>query len=260
MTWRDDGTIEVHTPDGMALRGAPSRMNDADSRIVARVLVEVLFLLRKAVWVGDQGDAENDAQSDAPLDINPQLRTVTAPSSTTPVVMRVPRVFGEIRSAERRGAYIVVITEGGRVSFHTPGHRLGGKMHWHSIRKALRAHCLIPSLGKRVAFHITHSRFPSGGLSQLGAGGHITVDGQKVLQCCSEPSDAQCRPSDLGAALAEYLFLDPEDALRSSNVLIASVALLDRRVPLSCVRSMHHDRFSHPLWASLLQLRYGLSP
>ncbi len=179
--------------------------------------------------------------------------------------MRVPTLLGAIHSAEQRGAFVVVTTDGGRVSFHadTPRrvsdltwrqrHPLAGKLHWHSIRKALRRHCLLPGLEGRVEFLITHSRFSSGARSSSGAGGAVRVDGQTVLQCSPDGLPAH----ELGAALAEYLYLQPEQALRSANVIVASLALLDRRLPAAALEERGRAAFAHPLWTACHDLRRG---
>jgi hypothetical protein len=176
--------------------------------------------------------------------------------------MRVPTLFGEIYSAELRGGFVLVLTEGGRVSFHVEAgkhrnlgwkqrHSLAGKMHWHSIKNTFRQHCILPELRDRVAFHITHSRYSSGGRSSAGAGGSVRVDKQKVLQC----SPTGCRAHELGAALAQYLYLQPEEALASDEVLVASLALLDRRLPEAAFLGTDRHRFEHPMWISFYDLR-----
>lgn len=122
-------------------------------------------------------------------------------------------------------------------------------MHWHSIRKAIRTHCLMPALRDRVDFHITHSRYSSGACSSMGAGGRVVVDGRKVLQCSADPSAGHdCRPAGLGSALAGYLYADPVVALASDNVMVAAMALLDRRLDDTLFRSIERDRFGHPMW------------
>lgn len=204
---------------------------------------------------------ESVSESDE-FKIDSEARIVTPVSAKGNVEsMRVPALFGEILSAERRGKYILVMTESGRVSYHacSPRHhhdKLAGKMHWHSIRKALRNHCLLPQLKTRVNFHITHTPYAGGGLSAVGAGGRVTVDKQTVLQCSAYAHGL--RPDQLGAALADYLFLDPGDAMRSDNLVTAAVALLDRRTSLVAVQRAESDRFSDEIWTAFYGLRLSL--
>ena len=201
------------------------------------------------------------------LHIDHATRVVTASGEAGVTSMRVPLLFGVIESAERRGDYILIITEGGRVSFHatTPRrgtnktwrdtHPLAGTMHWHSITKALRTHCLLAQLRRRVNFEVTHSRFSSGMRSSVGAGGRVTVDKRTVLQCSNPPTPDGCVPAELGSALAEYLYLDPVDALSSDNRIVASVALLDRRLPGAAFAAVDPKRLDYPLWISFHALR-----
>jgi hypothetical protein len=177
--------------------------------------------------------------------------------------LRVPELLGAIQGAELRGDFVVVMTERGRISYHaeTPrrvsnrewrrAHPLAGRIHWHSIRKILRNHCLIIGLAGRVDFQITHFAFESGGRSDVGAAGRVTVDGRVVFQCSAEHG----LPWELGAALAEYLFVTPREAVDSDNALVASVALLDRRLSRSELARVDRRRFEHPLWAAFYDLR-----
>jgi hypothetical protein len=181
--------------------------------------------------------------------------------------LHVPALFGEILHAERRGAFVLVKTAGGRVSFHAGAprrvadaawrleHPLAGKLHWHSLRKALKTHCLLPALADRVEFFITHHAFKTGGSSSSGGAGRITVDGAIVCRFAAEPPAGGFRPAELGGALATYLTLDVRDALASPSVLVASVALLDRRLTRERFGGVEEGRFEHPLWASFHALR-----
>lgn len=201
------------------------------------------------------------------LVIDADARTITvAGGEPREFSFAVPAVFGDLQSAERRGEFIVVFTDGGRVAYHadTPRrvsdqswqreHSLRGKIHWHSLRKALDTHCLRSDLRKRVAFHITHSRYPSGARSGAGGGGWVSVDGQKVLQCSDSPKH-DYTPAELGAALAEYLHLEPIAARDSDNMVIAALSLLDRRLSDEAFAACARDRFQHRLWASFHDLR-----
>ena len=127
--------------------------------------------------------------------------------------LRVPPMFGAIKGAELRGAFVLVRTAGGRISFHTDpwhvndvgsheAHPVRGKMHWHSMKKALRTHCLIPEFSRRVDLHITHYRFKNGGSSSRSSKGWITLDQEILYRCSSDVDGAHGEPYELGAALA----------------------------------------------------------
>jgi hypothetical protein len=105
-----------------------------------------------------------------------------------------------------------------------------------------------------VEFFITHHAFKTGGSSSSGGAGHITVDRAIVCRFAAEPVGG-FRPAELGGALAAYLTLDVRDALASPSVLVASVALLDRRLTRELFGGVEVGRFEHPLWASFHALR-----
>ena len=87
----------------------------------------------------------------------------------SPLKLKVPSLLGQINSAELRGEFVLVRTAGGRISYHaaTPKHvnnitwrrehSLRGKMHWHSMLKVLRTHCLLADVAPRISFHITQT-------------------------------------------------------------------------------------------------------
>ncbi len=176
-------------------------------------------------------------------------------------------MFGEIESAELRGDFILVRTAGGRVSFHAKErphvsnatwrdeHRVRGKMHWHSMKKALRQHCLVDAIRRRVGLHLTNYRFKSGARSSSSSKGWITVDGEIVYRCSSGAIGEGGKPHDLGGALAEYLFMRPEEAVASCSVLLASLALLDRRFPDRLFDELEADLFDEPVWRRFYELR-----
>jgi hypothetical protein len=203
--------------------------------------------------------------------IDEEKRLVIVPlTSSEDLELRVPPLFGAIESAELRGAFVLVRTAGGHVSFHADNpshvnnavwreaHPVRGKMHWHSMKKALRTHCLIPEFSRRVDLHITHYRFKSGGNSSRSSRGWITLDRETLYRCPSGVDDAHGKPYQLGAALAEYLFLAPETAVVSNNLVVASLALLDRRYPDVLFNEVPIDRFSDALWCAFHRLRSSL--
>jgi hypothetical protein len=171
-----------------------------------------------------------------------QLGIVTLSAGDGPELeLTVPALFGAIEGAEPKGEFVVVRTEGGRVSFHADT----GKMHWHSMKKALRAHCLLPAFARRVDLHITSHQ---GGAHS----GWITLDKQTLHRISSD--DEPEAPRRLGALLAEYLSSAPEAALRSDHVVLASLALLDRRLDLAIAEQNPH-RFDAALWRRFHELR-----
>ncbi len=211
-------------------------------------------------------------QEELVIDHEARLVSLLPADASGALDMSVPELFGAIHAAERRGQYIVVTTANGRVSFHadTPrrvadagwrrAHPLAGKIHWHSIRKALRDHCLLPELSSRVDFFFTHHAYASGARSSSGSAGRVVVDRRIVYRCAQEPTEGGIRPAELGAALAEYLYLAPASALASDTMLVASVALLDRRLSDACFDRVARARFEHQLWESFYDLRASTLP
>ena len=189
-----------------------------------------------------------------------------------PLELKVPPLLGQVHSAELRGRFVLVRTARGRVSYHvdTPKHvknrtwrlehSLRGRMHWHSMLKILRIHCLLDDVVPRVDFHITHHRYSSGARSPSASSSRITLDKEIICASSMSTSEETISPHELGAAVAEYLFLPPELAIASSNVLVASIALLDRRLDDSLLRRIDRRRFDHPLWRRFFELRALLRP
>src|SRR5882672_6776996 len=129
-------------------------------------------------------------------------------------------------------------------------------MQWSKIRTRLRA-CVCPELCRRVDFHLTNYR-------EYGSRAHevwITVDGEKVfsasycdymisenvlhrekrLRTWDEGKEGKVAHDILTRAeihdatitiytFREYLDSDPQDALVSSDPVLKSLAIIDRRI------------------------------
>lgn len=171
-------------------------------------------------------------------------------------LLRVPVVFGVIRGSELKKDFIVVQTDGGRLSFHADGAEdddkvVRAKMHWHSMKKALGNLCFLPRLASRVDLHVTQHR--AGG-SRSTSSGWVTVDKQTLARFAVPPVKAE-EPYSLGRAVAEYLYASPEASLSSDHLVHASLAVVDRRLTDARIRQLDRDRFDSPLWLRFLELR-----
>lgn len=195
---------------------------------------------------------------------------VVSLASSEKLSLSVPPLFGCIEGAELRGDFVLVRTAGGRVSFHAnnplhvsnatwrEAHPVRGRMHWHSMKKTLRTHCLIEEVSRRVDFHVTNYRFRGGARSSSSSSGWITLDREIVYRCSSGAGDDRGEPHELGAALAEYLSLAPQTAVASSKLVVAALALVDRRYPDALFNDIRVDRFDSALWRRFHRVRSSL--
>jgi len=162
-------------------------------------------------------------------DVNSQAGQVVAVLQDRTVTCEVPKVFGEVLSAEVRDGFIVAQTTRGKASFHAST-GLAGKMPWHAMLKAFQDLCLVDALAGRVGFHITHHRYKGGGNSRLGVAGRILIDGKVVCKGVADPGPGEFSPHALGFALATYLNHTPQSALLGDDSMVRALALLDRRL------------------------------
>ncbi len=180
------------------------------------------------------------------------------------VCVRVPSLLGSIESATIRGDYVIVQTAEAKVSYYRAGsrhsgrYRMAGTMPWQSIRKLVKDHCFIESLRKRVDFHITHYRYPSGCKGSSGVAGAILVDRRVVSKGAYQPGPNGFVPHELVAALADSLEVTPQEALRSDRVLARSLALISRRLSEDEFLSTDQSLCDHPVWHAFYALRMSL--
>lgn len=192
------------------------------------------------------------------FEIQDERRAVIVESSRGATwTLSVPRVLGGIRRAERKGRYFVVDTDGGRVSYHIDDGRsfvgwwhnlpVRGRMHWQSMQKTLRRHCLLPALERRLQLSIADRRR---GHQSITVVGRITVDKRTVY---ITPTGQGALP--LATAVGALLHRAPEDALASTDPIVASLALIDRRIGRSTVERTDPRRFELALWSRMRRLR-----
>lgn len=187
-------------------------------------------------------------------DVDPQNGRVLAVLEDRTVECEVPRVFGELLSAEVRGDYIVARTTRGKASFHATT-KLAGKMPWHAMVKAFQSLCLLDSLVGRVDLHITYHRYKRGGKSRDGAAARVVLDGKIVYKGAGYPGPDDFEPRALGAALATYLNLTPQLALASDDPMVQALALLDRGLRDAEFLALDVGRHESPLWSAFHSLR-----
>lgn len=185
--------------------------------------------------------------------IDHKERIIFCQLNQSEICLEVPSLFGDILDAKLRKDFILVHTFEGRVSFHANGD-LKGLLHWHCIRKNLKEKCLLNSLTKRVDFHITHYHWGKQAKSKIGASGRITLDKNIIINFSFNPNEAEFEPFDLGAALAQYLYLDPIKAIESKNIIISAFALLDKRLSTEDINNSRNTH-NHKLWSAFKELR-----
>ncbi len=156
-------------------------------------------------------------------------------------------------------------------------------MQWSKIRTRLRA-LVCPELRKRVDFHLTNCR-------EFGSRAHelwITVDGEKVFSASycdymiSEnvlrrergprtyaegregkvAHDALMRSEIHDASITvyvfrEYLDSEPHDALASTDPVLKSLAIIDRRIGQRMLARLRVEKNEHSLVRTLYKLRLG---
>jgi hypothetical protein len=154
-------------------------------------------------------------------------------------------------------------------------------MQWSKIRARLRA-CVCPELRKRVDFHLTNYR-------EYGSNGHevwITLDGEKIfsasycdymisenvlqrdkgLRTSAEgiegkvAHDVLTRAETHDASITvytfrEYLDSDPQDALVSTDPVLKSLAIIDRRIGHRTLAKLKVGRGEHSLVRKLYASR-----
>lgn len=158
-------------------------------------------------------------------------------------------------------------------------------MQWSKIRTRLRA-CVCPELRKRVDFHLTKYR-------EYGSNGHevwITVDGEKVfsasycdymisenvqqrkkgLRTYAEGKEGIVAHESLTRAeihdasitvytFREYLDSDPQDALVSTDPVLKSLAIIDRRIGQRALARLSVAKGEHSLVRKFHALRLGVA-
>jgi hypothetical protein len=112
---------------------------------------------------------------------------------------------------------------------------------------------LLPEVADRVNFTVTHHRFKSGGHSSSGAAGEVTIDRHVVARFSESEHDLSS--AHLGRGLGGYLLITPDEALRGTDIVAASVALLDRRLSDAEFSKVDVRQFDHPLWEAFYSLR-----
>ena len=154
-------------------------------------------------------------------------------------------------------------------------------MQWSKIRTRLRA-CVCTELRKRVDFHLTNYR-------EYGSNGHevwITVDGEKVfsasycdymisenvlqrdkgLRTLAEGKEGKIAHDVLTRAeihdasitvytFREYLDSDPQDALVSTDPVLKSLAIIDRRIGQRTLARLRVGKREHSLVRKFYTLR-----
>ncbi|MEM9159283.1 MAG: hypothetical protein AAGB46_09560, partial [Verrucomicrobiota bacterium] len=98
----------------------------------------------------------------------------------------------------------------------------------------------------------------SGAKGFSGPNAKITVDREVIFNCSVLGGSEVLHPKDIGSALAEFMFLEPHEAIDSDNVIIASTALLDRRISDRQFQAIDRKKFDHAVWNSFLNLRQSL--
>jgi hypothetical protein len=161
--------------------------------------------------------------------------------------LSVPARYGDVMGVECKPEFIVVSTVGGKATFD-----YRGIIPWSKLRAELmeRFH---PAFRSRVKVEILSMRFSSGATGRAGARGRIFIDGAVVGTGRFDSGDfTTCA---LGKAVADYLELTPQEALRSDDVLISCFALLDtcldRATSLEAKESQHRN---NPLWSAFYRL------
>lgn len=154
-------------------------------------------------------------------------------------------------------------------------------MQWSKIRTRLRA-CVCPELRKRVDFHLTNYR-------EYGSRAHevwITVDGEKVFSASycdymisenvlqrktglgtwSEAEEGKLAHDILTRAeihdasvtvytFREYLDSDPQNAIVSSDPVLKSLAIIDRRIGQRTLTKLRVRKAEHSLVRKFYSLR-----
>jgi len=129
-------------------------------------------------------------------------------------------------------------------------------MQWSQIKKRAEEF-IVPELKGRIQFYITtYRRDPDSSVSSPGRG-WITIDGSEEL---SAPSGSSVpNRQDLYEALASYPSLSIDAALRSDNIIVRGLAMIDRRLGRRRLAAVDEEQ-EHPFVQRLLELRRAVQP
>lgn len=149
-------------------------------------------------------------------------------------------------------------------------------MIWSKTKKLIEG-LMADALQKRVRFNITRY---GPGVSYLQNRAWITFDGKEILSCSTmgwirenykitgklawdtdERTEEELTKrgfffrQTFVAALEEYLELPIENAIQSSNVIIRSISMFDRRLGKRRLQSMHFGEDENPLVKTFYEIR-----
>lgn len=149
-------------------------------------------------------------------------------------------------------------------------------MIWTKTKKLIEG-LLADKLQKRVQFHVTRY---GPGVSDIQNRAWVTFDGREILTCSTigwirenynltgelrwgtdEQTEKELEKKGyftkqtFMAALAEYLEMPVDKAIQSSNVIIRSIAMFDRRLGKRRLQSMQFSEDENALVKSFYKIR-----
>ncbi len=140
-------------------------------------------------------------------------------------------------------------------------------MQWSKLRSRL-LELTAPCLRKRIDFHLINYRK----LSELANEFIVSIDGKKVFSASYSSyniagyvetrktgrvayGDGSHNPFDITSSIRTYLDLDPRVALHSSDPILRSLAMIDKRIGKRTLKAIKLPSDEHSLVKALYMLR-----